>query len=160
MKIYVAGAIDHDRWGINRRRRAKVNAALIAAGHEVIDPIDANLEVDKVLSEMKPDKGSDEYSGYIRLIVENDCALVVGADLVFVIYSVGVRKGAGTHGEITLGAWLHKPIVIWSPRHPIKKIPGWVFGCCHPKFMFKKMEDAIRGINTLERLKKKNLKES
>ena len=152
MKIYVAGAMEHDLFGINRRRRRKINAALVEMGHEILDPIDTNLEIDQELKRIKPTKGSNKYSGFVRLIVENDLRLVSEADLVFVIYSRGVRKGAGTHGEITYAASLMKPIVIWSPWHKIKKIPGWIFGCCHPRFMNKKIQQSLEDVNLINNI--------
>ena len=153
MKIYVAGALERDFFGIDWRRREKITNALREMGHEILDPVDANVSVDMELKQLRPAKGSNKYSGYIRLIVENDLRLVSEADLIFVIYSVGVRKGAGTHGEITYAAALMKPIIIWSPWHPIKKIPGWIFGCCHPKFIRKRLSDALAGVTFINKLK-------
>ena len=153
MKIYIAGALERDTFGIEKRRREKISKTLRDLGHEILSPVDANLDIDKALKEMRPTKGSNEHSGYIRLIVENDLNLVSQADLIFVIYSRGVRKGAGTHGEITYAAGLMKPIVIWSPWHPIKWIPGWVFGCCHPKFIHKQVKQALGSVAFINKLK-------
>jgi len=153
MRIYLAHAIEAGTASDNILAE-EAYSSLKANGHDIFDPVEENEQAMGALAADKlAVKTSNQHSGYVRLIVENDLQAVAKSDMLFVIYSKGVRKGAGVHGEMTLAAYLMKPIVVWHPNYDMKKAPDWVFGCCHPKFMNKDLAESLKAVDFIESMR-------
>lgn len=153
MKVYLAYAMDHDRWNLNSERRNIARSELEAIGCKVVDMREPTRTFNKLLQDGI--KGTGPHSGAAKAIVDMDLQALADCDLLFLIYSKEVRKGAGCHGELTLAAYLNKPVVIWNPKYPMKKMPNWVFGCCHPKFMHKELRTAVALVEIIKEARRK-----
>jgi len=86
-------------------------------------------------------KNSAEYKRfqkYMKAIIKYDLELVRKADIIIVRWSKDCKTGGGTHGEVTFGAYLDKPVYCFNES---KNIPAWIEGCCTK--IFDNMKDLV-----------------
>jgi len=102
-------------------------------GHSVVDPV---IESNKLITENDAkdfrkwkESDPDRFRNFIRLAIKIDLDGVVNkADYVICLWDESVLKGGGSHGEITLAYYNHKPIFLVN-RLPLSDLSGWIMSC-------------------------------
>lgn len=131
--IYLAGGMEHAEDGITWR--ANVTEELAKIDVKTWDPYlqeqllfnNDNIEFlkahDKVLH-------TPLINARMRKIVQHDMSVVAkDADMLMVKLDNTVLKGAGTQAEMSLAAYLNKPVHVWITDISISSIPYWLIGC-------------------------------
>ena len=102
-------------------------------GHSVVDPV---IESNKLITENDAkdfrkwkESDPDRFRNFIRLAIKIDLDGVVNkADYVICLWDESVLKGGGSHGEITLAYYNHKPIFLVN-QLPLSDLSGWIMSC-------------------------------
>lgn len=128
-KIYLSGAIEHNNDG--HSWWDDVTALFEKEGMGVLNPTKGQNVLETMLAKYADDKSSSGYRETVYQIVNKDIRMITESHGSFVRYCNGVRKGAGTHGEITLHRALGLPVVVWANGYDKQQIPGWVWGCAN-----------------------------
>jgi hypothetical protein len=102
-------------------------------GHDVFNPVKETRNMISGLSndEFRGLKKTDSvrYKSIIRKIIDIDLdAVVKKTDYLIVHWDESVFRGGGTHGEVTLGYFLGKPIYLIN-RIPLDDLSSWIFSC-------------------------------
>lgn len=126
-KIYLSGAIEHNSDGHNWWDN--VTDLFKKEGVGVLNPAKGQIVLETMLAKYADDKCGCGYGDTIYQIVNKDLRMIAESCGSFVRYCEGVRRGAGTHGEITLHRALGLPVIVWTNGYNKQQIPGWVWGC-------------------------------
>lgn len=126
-RVYLSGSIEHNEDG--HSWWDDVTALFKEEGVSVLDPTKGQEELEERINAVNHDKTLVAYKEGVHEIVNKDIILTCMGQGSFVRYCEGVRKGAGTHGEITLHRAIGLPVVVWANGYDKQQIPGWVWGC-------------------------------
>ena len=161
MKAYLSGPIENAEndgasWRQDMTLWLKDNL-----NHEVFNPV---LETKNIIGHLNPSifrsmkkTNPIEYKNIIREIIKLDLEAVINdSDYLIVKWDKSVLKGGGTHGEVTMGYWIKKPIFIVNSL-PIDDMSSWIFSCSD--FIFndfqslkKKLTQLYKGIPNTKRM--------
>jgi len=125
--VYLSGSIEHNEDGHDWWD--DITGLFEAEGFKTLDPTKGQEELEERCSAASGDKTSVQYKDAIYEIVNKDIIMTCVGHGSFVRYCEGVRRGAGTHGEITLHRAIGLPVVVWANGYDKQDIPGWVWGC-------------------------------
>ncbi|MFC1566147.1 hypothetical protein ACFL4B_04345 [Candidatus Neomarinimicrobiota bacterium] len=101
--------------------------------HSVIDPV---IDTAKLVEKMKSKnyrnwKISDpnKFREFVRHAIDNDLNSVVNkSDYIICLWNNAVLSGGGTHGEVTMAYYYHKPVYLINQLNDIE-LSGWIMSC-------------------------------
>ena len=133
MIAYLSGAMEYAQnegadWRIVMKDWLKEHLS-----HEVIDPV---MESNKLVVHYDAKDYRDwkntnpgKFKEFFRLLIQQDLRAVMGqSDYLIVLWDRGVLKGGGTHGEVTMGYWVDKPIFLVNTL-PEEDLSAWISSC-------------------------------
>jgi hypothetical protein len=82
-----------------------------------------------------------------------DMEYVLKCDHFFVKLDKAVARGSGTYGELTLAAYLNKPIVYMLDNIKIEDLPGWSIGCLYNATEVANIDEAVKYYKNLLKIK-------
>ena len=138
MIAYLSGAMEYAQnegadWRIVMKDWLKENLS-----HKVINPV---MESNKLVvhydaKDYRDWKKTDpvRFKEFFRLLIQQDLRAVLGeSDYLIVLWDKGVLKGGGTHGEVTMGYWVDKPIFLVNTL-PEEDLSAWISSCATETF--------------------------
>ena len=129
LKVYLAGSIEGAK-DEGKTWRKELSVWLENNQYEVFDPTDYDYEILKKYNvKTFNDIGRDKLPEVMRDIVSRDLDQVLESDIIIVKYDKDIQKGAGTQGEITVGACYGTPVYIWLDNIKEEELPRWIIGC-------------------------------
>ena len=133
--VYLAGGMEYTSNGYTWREKA---TELLSKNN--IHTWDPCLEESKVFNNKNIDsiKKYDKIKNYKKLnnmmkkLVVYDLNIIHdSASHLLVKYDESVKKGAGTHGEISFARYFNIPVHAWLADLNLNEVPGWAIGCFH-----------------------------
>ena len=101
--------------------------------HSVIDPV---IETAKLVEKSKSQNyrnwktsNPNKFKEFIRQAIDNDLNFVVNkTDYLICLWNNEVLTGGGTHGELTIAYYHHKPVYLINQLNNID-LSGWIMSC-------------------------------
>ena len=138
MIAYLSGAMEYAQneganWRIMMKDWLKVHLS-----HEVIDPV---LESNKLVVNYDAEDYRDwektnpgKFKEFFRLLIQQDLRAVIGqSDYLIVLWDKDVLKGGVTHGDVTMGYGVDKPIFLVKTL-PEEDLSAWISSCAAETF--------------------------
>ena len=140
MIAYLSGAMEYAQneganWRIMMKDWLKVHLF-----HEVIDPV---IESNKLVVNYDAEDYRDwektnpgKFKEFFRLLIQQDLRAVIGqSDYLIVLWDKDVLKGGVTHGDVTMGYGVDKPIFLVNTL-PEEDLSAWISSCAAETFAY------------------------
>ncbi|NUP91084.1 MAG: hypothetical protein HUU25_14895 [Candidatus Sumerlaeia bacterium] len=130
--VYLAGAIEHAPDGGEGWRRALIPHLRDELSCDVYDPTadEAQWLTEEERANFRRWKTEDfsRFQRAIRKVIAKDLSILERASLVVCLWDDHVRRGGGTHGEMTLAHVWGKPVHLVLGM-PVAEVSSWILGC-------------------------------
>ncbi|MFQ6608117.1 MAG: hypothetical protein ACE5EE_06215 [Fidelibacterota bacterium] len=133
MKVYLSGAIENAPDEGKKWREEMSRWLLGSLNHEVFNPldVDATLIDPEEQQNFRSWKMTDyeRFLKVVRRFIDRDLdVLCSDIDYLICYWDRAVRKGAGTHGEVTIA--YHRDIPVYLVLGmPLSQVSSWILGC-------------------------------
>jgi len=134
--VYLAGGMEYAGDGRSWRERARVD--FLKAGIDVWEPYskesyitDDGREPLETIPTLDKERDFKKINNIMKKVVDYDLSsLIHDTDIVLVKYDRSVLRGAGTHGELSVAAYIGLPVIAWiGDDITMNDIPSWALGC-------------------------------
>ena len=139
MSLYTSGSIEYAGdpfWWRNILRKS------LGRRYNVIIPMSMKSEYSKE---------DPRYRTWVKeTFVIPDMNCVRDCEHFFIQICETTFKGMGTPSELSLAAWLGKPIVAWIDNVNLGTIPGWTLGCLDGATLVSSLDEAVEHYKMLD----------